>query len=174
MLTRSHIAPLAAYVDRLRRPRFYVPDFDPMDGGVGARILFLFEKPGPKTDPANGGSGFVSRDNDDPTAEATYDFMREAGLPRRETVIWNVVPGWNGTRKLTGDETKDTADELARLLKLLPKIDTVVLVGRTAGRAKRFLPSNIRIIQSDHPSPLVKAAHLDRWKAIPSIWRKAL
>jgi hypothetical protein len=100
--------------------------------------------------------------------------MREAALPRCETVLWNVIPAWNGTRKLTGNEMKGAADELSHLLELLPKIDTVVLVGRIAGRAEGFLPANIRVIKSDHPSPLVRAAHPDRWRAIPRVWRMAL
>ena len=39
-----------------------VPDFDPLDGGVEARALFLFEKPGRMT-AGQSGSGFISRDN---------------------------------------------------------------------------------------------------------------
>jgi hypothetical protein len=41
---------------------------------------------------ARGGSGFISRNNDDRTAEATWDFMEEARIPRAATVTWNVVP----------------------------------------------------------------------------------
>ncbi len=52
------------------RGELEVPDFDPMDAGVEARILFLFEKPGPMTSKHKTGkrvgSGFISRDNDDP------------------------------------------------------------------------------------------------------------
>ncbi|WP_212036396.1 hypothetical protein [Bradyrhizobium sp. JYMT SZCCT0428] len=40
---------LASYAERLRRPGVEVPDFDPADGGIEARVLFLFEKPGPMT-----------------------------------------------------------------------------------------------------------------------------
>jgi hypothetical protein len=132
MLSQPHIASLTTYVHGLRVPSVYVPDFDPMDGGVGARIFFLFEKPDPKTDPSNGGSGFISRDNDDPTAEAIYSFMRETGLPRRETILWNFVPWWNGSRKLIDKERKAAARELRNLLTLLPRFDTAVLVGIAA------------------------------------------
>lgn len=54
MLCNSpHMAPLNAMVTALRAEgRGAVPDFDPLDGGVGARILFLLEKPGPMTDPS--------------------------------------------------------------------------------------------------------------------------
>src|SRR5271170_2745460 len=57
MLTLPHVAPLVRYTEQLRsRPGACVPEFDPCDGGIDARILFLFEKPGPKTDVARGGS----------------------------------------------------------------------------------------------------------------------
>jgi hypothetical protein len=84
MLWEPHIAPLTAYVATLRdRGMSEVPDFDPLDSGKDARVLFLFEKPGPKTSEVGGGSGFISRNNDDPTAEATFRFMQEANIPRR-------------------------------------------------------------------------------------------
>ena len=63
---------LNEYVRELRNefPKYYVPDFDPNNGGIHAKVLFLFEKPGPKTDPKNKGSGYISQDNDDETAKA--------------------------------------------------------------------------------------------------------
>lgn len=95
MLNLPHIAPLTAYAAKLRaRASVEVPDFDPLDGGKNAQVLFLFEKPGPMT-AANGkriGSGFISRNNDDATAEATFNFMKQAHIPRTRTVIWNVIP----------------------------------------------------------------------------------
>ncbi len=85
MLDCSHLASLARYAAALRAMgRGEVPDFDPQDGGIAARALFLFEKPGPMTIPAlvgkRTGSGFISRNNDDPTAEATFRFMQDASL----------------------------------------------------------------------------------------------
>lgn len=105
MLTLPHIASLAAYVTRLRslRAPWQVPDFDPLDGGIQARILFLMEKPGPMTS-EQGGSGFISRNNDDPTAEAAFNFMQRTEIPRELTALWNVVPWWNDTRKITAEE----------------------------------------------------------------------
>ena len=48
LLDRPHMKPLNEYVAKLRRDRenVEVPDFDPLDGGIDARVLFLFEKPG--------------------------------------------------------------------------------------------------------------------------------
>jgi len=73
------------------------PYFDPADGGVDAEVLFLFEKPGPMTvEDGRGkrvGSGFISRDNDDPTAQFSGEFWRQAGFSRKSRILWNVVPG---------------------------------------------------------------------------------
>jgi hypothetical protein len=61
MLKDPHVAPLTDFVEHLRRKHqgWEFPDFDPLDGGINAEILFLFEKPGPKTSARGGGSGFI-------------------------------------------------------------------------------------------------------------------
>ena len=47
MLKCPRIAPLTVYAAELRSMnRGDVPDFDPLNGGTEAEILFLFEKPG--------------------------------------------------------------------------------------------------------------------------------
>ena len=90
LLLESHMKPLVRYTEALRATdRGRVPDFDPLDGGVRAQALFLLEKPGPMTDSirvGRSGSGFISRDNDDPTAEAIHRFMNKAGIPRDLTL----------------------------------------------------------------------------------------
>lgn len=178
MLDLPHIAPLTAFErDLRRRPMVEVPDFDPLDGGIGARMLFLFEKPGPMTARvATGrtGSGFISRDNDDPTAEATFNFTMQAGIPRELTVTWNVIPWWNGTRKITSSELREGVVLVRELIALLPKLRTVVLVGRRAAKARSYLETEgLALFSSAHPSPLVRANWLDRWKAIPLEWARA-
>jgi Uncharacterized protein family, UPF0114 len=70
----AHVEPLTSYVHKLRECGFgEVPYFDPLDEGINAEALFLFEKPGPQAV----GSGFISRNNDDPTAENTFRFMQQ-------------------------------------------------------------------------------------------------
>jgi len=179
MLSLPHIAPLTAYAAKLRlRGSVEVPEFDPLDGGVDARVLFLLEKPGPMT--ADGsqfgrlsGSGFISRNNDDPSAEATIAFMHQAGIPRKLTVSWNVIPWWNGTRKVTRSELRDGVECVRELISLLPRLSAVVMVGQKAARAKPYLESTgLALFASDHPSPLVKAKFRERWNAIPFEWAK--
>jgi hypothetical protein len=178
MLGLPHIAPLTAYAAGLRRHgTLEVPDFDPLDGGVKARALFLFEKPGPMTVESGErtGSGFISRDNDDATAEAIFEFMKQAGIPRKLTVIWNLIPWWNGTLTVTTRELHQGVDCVVDLLKLLPALSVVVMVGRSAARAKPYLATtDLALIDSYHPSPIVKATSREKWETIPMQWAKVM
>jgi hypothetical protein len=176
LLDQPHAAPLSVFAARLReRGSVEVPDFDPLDGGIDARVLFLFEKPGPMTAEKGkrAGSGFISRNNDDPTAEATFKFMIEARIPRRTIVIWNVIPWWNGTRKISVTELKEGVDCVLELISLLPKLRAVVMVGARAAAAKPFLETTgLELFSSDHPGPMVRARWPDRWNAIPASWAR--
>lgn len=164
-------APLAGFAEALRRamPGRLVPDLDPLDGGTGARVLLLLEKPGPRV----ARTGLVSRDNPTGTAAALSAFLQAAGLAREETAIWNAVPGWNGTTRVAAPELREGLSHLAPLLALLPRLDSVILVGARAGRAAPLLPPGLRAIRSDHPSPQVRAAFPERWAAIPEAWAAA-
>ncbi|MBS1857279.1 MAG: uracil-DNA glycosylase [Acidobacteria bacterium] len=176
MLHLPHMIKLTEFAADLRnRGLGVVPDFDPLDGGVGAQILFLFEKPGPMTAEARGGLGFISRNNDDPTAEATFNFMAQAGIPRKLTVIWNVVPWWNDTRKVTGAELAAGVACVRELMAHLPSLASVVMVGTRAARARPFLESTgLVLFRSPHPSPLVRTGAREKWNSIPGEWSKAM
>jgi hypothetical protein len=171
LLNDPHIAPLTAYAAKLReRGSIEVPDFDPFDGGIEARVLFLFEKPGPMTakDGKRKGSGFISRNNDDPSAAAAFDFWIRAGLPRQETVSWNVIPWWNGTVTITRTELIEGVKAVKEVVGLLPKLQAVVMVGKKAARARPLLEdTRLRLFTSDHPGPKVRARWPERWKTIP-------
>ena len=179
MLDLPHIAPLTAYAAELacQAPEAQVPYFDPLDGGIQAKALFLLEKPGPMTAPGSegkrAGSGFISRNNDDPTAQNIFCFMQQAGLPRKQTVIWNVIPAWNGTVRITPAEHQDGIRHVHELIALLPALSAVVLVGRKAARAQPYLASTgLALFASAHPSPVVRATAPSQWNAIPLEWAK--
>jgi Uracil DNA glycosylase superfamily len=179
MLNEPHIAPLTRFVAGLRskHPGVAFPDFDPLSGGVDAEILFLFEKPGPKTSASGGGSGFISVDNDDQTASSTSRFLHDIAMPRDRTLFWNTVPGWNETRKLTRKELREGVETLRDLLPKLQKLRVIILVGKHAQRhaqpiIKQTRPE-LQVLVSPHPSPIVQGSRRELWLTIPSIWAQA-
>ena len=86
-----HVRPLNELVERWRQEGHQIPYADPDSGGVHSMILFLHESPGPRASAAHG-SGVVSTDNNDPSAERFWRLSHEAGLPRDGYISWNAVP----------------------------------------------------------------------------------
>lgn len=159
-LGKPHMLPLVRFVERLREEHGVdrVPDFDPDEAGVEARILLLLEAPGPRATRERGGSGFVSSDNDDRTAENMWRLLREAGIDRRrEVVTWNVVPWYLGDdRKIRSASSSDldqAREASRRLIRLLDGLRVVVLIGRQAARGWEQLGLDVEAIEAPHPSP---------------------
>lgn len=166
-----HVAPLTDLVDSIRKRRECgnaVPYFDPLDGGVKARVLFLLEAPGPKAI----ASGFVSRNNPDETAKNMFNLLRGARLERKETVLWNIVPWFVGTNgKIAPVKLRDlraAQPYLLELLEKLPKLEAIVLLGNNAQNGWRKLEHGTRwkVFESPHPSPVVFATKRDAWNQI--------
>ena len=175
-MNKSHMLPLKRYVDSLRKlcPASYTPYFDPNDAGINAKILFLLEKPGRMTDPSNGGSGFISLDNDDDTARATKKFISDAKIDRSEIIMWNTIPSWNGTRKITKSERDESGKLLKQLLIILKDVSVIILVGKVAQKIIKIVDlSNYHIIMSLHPSPINRASRRSEWDNLPQIWSEA-
>lgn len=138
-----------------------VPDFDPADAGVHARVLFLLEAPGPMaaTIGARVGSGFISCDNDDATAEATWRARAAAGL-HDGALHWNIVPWYLGPASVKPRmrELQDGASATVDLLGLLPGLEVVIVAGRYAQRGwdrwvQPVVGDRYRVIRTWHPSP---------------------
>jgi hypothetical protein len=177
LLGEPHVMPLVRYVRELSaQGRGHIPEFDPLDGGIHAKLLFLFEKPGRKTFPPKG-SGFISRNNNDPTARAVHKFMLQAEVPRHGVVLWNTVPWWNGTIAITGAEKRSGAAEIRALLALLPELRGVVLAGNLAWQfgAPKLLDSGLKLTKCVHPSLQARNGPNSRagWLQLPEIWRGA-
>ena len=172
VLDQGHMRALAHYVRALNgRGLGWAPDFDPLDGGAAARLLLLLEKPGPGLH-----TGFVSRDNDTPTAAAIRAAMAQAGVQREGTVIWNAVPWWNGTTAIRAAERQAGLAALTTLLRLLPGLRAAVLAGRTAQGARTlFCTAGVPVFDCVHPSPNARAgpASSVAWMLLPQIWRTA-
>lgn len=99
----------------------HVPLPDEKNGGVGATILFLVERPGRV---GTGKSGRVSFENQDPTAVFFRDLFFNTGLDRRTIFITNVVlchPILDGYKDMTA-----STKELKNCLSFLERqIDTI-------------------------------------------------
>lgn len=140
---RSHIfdplvEPLNRWVQSLRDrlpEGSEVPWFDPADGGVSARLLWLGDEPDAADLFSGGGSGFVSLDGPTYRSQNSLRAAQAAGVDRSLLVVWNAVPvNRKQLRRAGGDKSVDVdgAPLLDELLTLLPDLQVVVLAGRTA------------------------------------------
>ncbi len=131
-LEEPHIAPLTEIVKRIRRETgARVPWFDPADAGVDARVLFLFQDPGRSGAAV---SGYVSVDNDDPSARAIAQLRADAGLQRNEVIHWNAIP-WELERNPKVSDIADAQPYTDDLIDMLHRLQVVVAVGRWVQQA---------------------------------------
>lgn len=153
-------APLQRFVDELRTdpalsrqlpgpPSEWIPNFDPANGNETARFLLVLEAPGPRAKE----TGFVSFDNPDPTARTLKAQLDEAGISRRDLVLWNIVP-WYLRGTPSKDEIELGISLLLRLLDELPNLECIVLVGSAARKAHLALSmrTRARILTCHHTS----------------------
>ena len=156
---------LDAYVKELRDSKEeWIPEFSPHDGRTQARVLFLLR------DPGNSGAAktrVVDRCNPGPTAKNFREANEKADLNRRLTVSWNAVP-WpvreNSTFGLQLEEVR-RGEWLVKLLRLLPQLHAVVLLG---GDAHKLTPDlyairpDLHVLHGPHPS----------WRGINTLARR--
>jgi len=107
------------------------------------------------------GSGFISRNNNDETAKNFFEVNEKAGIPRKETITWNIVPwyiGKDGRRRTPSTTDIQLGLEyLYRLIDRLPHLQVIVLVGKKAQSVERHLKARfplVRVLRCSHPSPL--------------------
>lgn len=163
LLDAPHMAGLVALRDRLEAvAAAHIPHFDPLDGGTRARCLLLLDAPGRRAADSGSvsvtGSGFVSRDNPDPSADNLRAALALAGMPREASVIWNAVPWYIGTaNKLAPTLARnwhEAKPALRQLVALLPSLHVVVLLGRKAERAEPLLRAEfprLLVLKCPHP-----------------------
>ena len=132
-LRLPHIAPVNALVDELTDSggRGWVPYLAPAYSGVDARVLCVLRDPGPKTNDELGGSGFLSPENDDPTARRFAALLDGAGIPVSEILAWNAYR-WYVNGKPTPAELEAGVEPLRRLLGILPRLRVIMLHGGSA------------------------------------------
>lgn len=139
-----------------------MPHFDPADAGVNARVLMLLEAPGPMTNAGNKrpGSGFISSDNNDMTAENGWTLRRDSGLDETTTAVWNIVPFYLGPAsvKPKAADLKEGAAALLEVMSLMPELRVVIASGLYARKGwSRYVVGvrpDITAVTTWHPSPL--------------------
>lgn len=157
-----HVAPLNALVGTWRGDHAMVPWFDPDDGGTAARLLILMESPAPRT-MGDGGTGFCSEDNPDPSNRLLSSLRDAHGPPRSDCLKWNIVP-WavlddaGGARAPSASELAQGGGMLHDVLSVAADVEVVLTLGRpalagymaylTAEPGRRLLP----VVAAPHPS----------------------
>lgn len=163
----SHVAPFNEYVDELVEERGeWLPYVAPTYGGENARLLSLFQDPGPKTR-IGVGTGMLSVENPDDTAARYLNLLMQAGIQIDDTLSWNAYPWYIGgsgyrTNGPTDAQLAAATPVLAHIVGLMPKLRVVLLHGRSAWKAwaqleLRYpeLVEGVKVIRTYHTSPRV-------------------
>jgi len=160
MIYNDNVKKLTEYVEKLReryKLNKEIPYFDPLDGGVFAKCLFILEAPGPNAIK----SGFISRNNPDETAKNVFELLNILKIPRADTLLWNIVPWYIGSgdkiRPANSIDIEEGYKCLDELIKILKNINVIVLVGLKAQKIERHIINGhdkLKIIKCFHPSPL--------------------
>jgi uracil-DNA glycosylase len=127
-LYATHVSELNKFAERIRESKYgdrSVPWFDPAGAGVNARVLMLLQDP---SETATKGTGFISPDNPDKTADNTTYFRNKANLHPDELIHWNIVP-WAINGRTPSLEIDKAKPFLKELIHLLPKVEVVVCMG---------------------------------------------
>jgi hypothetical protein len=159
----KHIAPINRLVDALRRQGANarsVPYVAPMYGGIHARLLSVLRDPGPKTQPKDG-SGFLSMENDDATAEMLSQLFEAAGIKASDVVPWNVYPYFIN-RNPTPSELEMGVPPLKRIIDLMPKLRVVMLHGQSARDGWRRLVKAYPTLVADRALEVIATYHTSR------------
>lgn len=155
-----HVAPINTLVDELHDPdgRGWLPYVAPAHGGVDALVLSVLRDPGPKTQ-AGTGSGFLSVENDDPTAARMHELFTAQGVPLADVLPWNAYP-WYINRSPSAAERQAGVDPLLRLLDVATAIRVVLLQGNdardvwrraTKARPDLLINRDLRVVETIHP-----------------------
>lgn len=140
-----HVEPINRLVDDLieEKPGSWMPYVPPHNGGIETKVLLLFQDPGKMTSTDHGGSGFLSYENDDPSAQTLAECMDDAKVDGRDLSTWNAYPWFLPDQgNLTVGMLNEGVDPLRRVVELMPELHTVVTCGKKAHDAwERFTRS---------------------------------
>jgi len=144
---------LNALVDRIAVETGHdVPYFDPDSAGEDASGLLLAQDPSAVALRTR----FVSPDNPDATAASTTQLIH--GLDRRLVSFWNAVP-WKYAPARLSAATRDAGVLwLAEVLRLLPSLRAVIVLGEDAWHVWDRVPQSLRTPEAS----VQRSPHLSR------------
>jgi hypothetical protein len=176
-----HVEPLNRWVESLRSRLPVgneVPWFDPDDGGVSARLLWLGDEPEQADLFTMGGTGFVSIDGPSQRSRNLRASAMSADIDRATLAVWNVQPcNLRELRKSGGGKGEDVPAValLQELLGLLPDLQVVVLAGRSSWEVFSQLAAHTSVLVLSTAE--VRDSSLDgrprERAALESVWREA-
>lgn len=150
-----NIAAVNGLVQELRgeRPDLSMPLVAPHYDATTARVLSLLSNPGPRAD-GERGSGFLSVENEDGTAERLGAIYERVGVRFADVIPWNAFPWYVHEAYPNGLPLSLIAEgqsALHRLLLAAPGIRSVVAHGKDAQRAADLYfrdPAHQSLVQS--------------------------
>ncbi|HBC5730386.1 TPA: uracil-DNA glycosylase [Escherichia coli] len=155
-LYSHHIAPLTCLVQHYHEKGVNMPWIDPADGGVQARILILLQSPARSELVPR----FVSLDNPCPSQQNLHRFLKQAGIKRKDIILWNTMP-W---LTISGKKISPTRNNIRRgveviksLMPLLKDLTVIILAGSVALQTRPFFEReypHVTLLTMPHPSPL--------------------
>ncbi|MEP6755237.1 MAG: uracil-DNA glycosylase [Chthonomonadales bacterium] len=127
------IEPINRFVDEIYGANgLNIPYVAPIYGGVNARMLNILRDPGPQAG-GDKGSGFISMENNDPTAARLYELCENSGLKSSDLMLWNIFP-WYINEKPTKVQLTEGLEPLKHILEMLPNLRVIMLHGVDAQR----------------------------------------
>jgi len=157
-----HVAPINRLIDDLGEldDAGHPPYIAPMYRGVDAPALAILRDPGPK---AGGvaGSGFLSVENDDQTAERQCVFFAGAGIDPADVVPWNAYP-WFINAKPSKSQLAAGTVPLRQLIDLMLSLRVVLLLGGDARTAWQLLMVRYGYIIRDRKIEALSTYHPGR------------
>jgi hypothetical protein len=164
MLDEPQVEPLSRFLQHIcnDNPDKCVLHVDPRDGGIHCKALFLMLAAGTNST----SSGFLSIDNTDGTAKNFRELFRVASIPRKDFLLWNIIP-WTigkdseGNREMKDRDIEKGLQYLGVLFKRLQQLKVIVLLGKNThiykDRIQQF--KGLPILEAAHPTPTVFNCH---------------
>ncbi len=155
-LYSRHIASLTFQVQYYHEKGVNIPWIDPSDGGIQARILILLQSP----EKIELTPRFVSLDNPCRSQQNLHHFLKQAGIKRKDIILWNAMPWLTPSEKKLSPGRKNIkrgTEIIKSLMPLLKDLTVVVLAGTVASQTRPFFEReypHVTLLTMPHPSPL--------------------